>query len=69
MEKERGRFENMLSSRGKKGRKRLDGGGRKSLSERLEEQVFAWILERRTKRLRVSLKLIMKKAKVRLQFI
>eukprot|EP00794_Sanderia_malayensis_P013386 gene13386-14759_t len=54
----------MLSSRGAKGRKRLDGGGRKPLSESMEERLLEWVFQRRSKRLRVSRKHIMKKAKV-----
>eukprot|EP00794_Sanderia_malayensis_P014636 gene14636-16155_t len=54
----------MLSSRGTKGRKRLDGGGRKPLNESMEERLLEWIFQHRSKRLRVSRKLIMKKAKV-----
>ena len=55
---------NALSSR-KFGRKRkhLDGGGRKPLSEEMEERLLHWILERRGKRLHLSRKLITKKAK------
>ena len=44
-------------------RKRCDGGGRKPFSEKLDEAVFEWFQEHRSKGLRVSRKLIMKKAK------
>ena len=46
-------------------RRRLDGGGRKPLNGKLEDDLMEWILERRGKGLRVSQMLIMKKAKVR----
>ena len=45
-------------------RKRLQGAGRKPLSETLESALMEWILERRAKGLRVSRLLVMKKAKV-----
>lgn len=45
-----------------KEKKRLAGGGRKPLSDELEKNVLEWILERRSKGLRVSRILIMKKA-------
>ena len=45
-----------------KKRKRLLGAGRKPLSDEMEEKVLEWIVERRTKMLRVSRKLIRKKA-------
>ena len=45
----------------KKG-KRLQGSGRKALSEEMEERVLEWIVERRSKVLRVLRKLIRKKA-------
>ena len=45
-----------------KKRKRLQGAGRKPLSDEMEEKVLEWIVERRTKMLRVSRKLIRKKA-------
>jgi len=43
-------------------RKRLDGGGRKPLDQQMEEVLVEWIYDRRDKGLRVSRKLIMKKA-------
>ena len=45
-------------------RKRLEGAGRKVMSIELEETVLEWIHDRRAKALRVSRKLIMKKAKI-----
>ena len=45
-------------------RKKLDGGGRKITNEELEAEVLEWIHERRAGMLRVSRKLIMKKAKI-----
>ena len=47
-----------------KNRKRLAGGGRKPLSEELESNLLEWVLDRRSKGLRVSRMLIMKKASV-----
>ena len=47
-----------------KTRRRLDGAGRKLLSDTLEQALMEWILERRAKGLRVSRVLVMKKAKV-----
>ena len=43
-------------------RKRLEGAGRKSLDQQMEEVLIEWIYDRREKGLRVSRKLIMKKA-------
>ena len=43
-------------------KKRLSGGGRKPLSEELESLTLEWVLNRRLKGLRVSRKLIRKKA-------
>ena len=43
-------------------KRRLDGAGAKSLSENLEESIMDWIIFRRPKGLRVSRKLVMKKA-------
>ena len=48
---------------GKK-RKALDGAGRNPKSEEMEDIVFEWVTDRRSKRLRVSRKLVMKKAKI-----
>ena len=45
-------------------RKRLEGAGRKPLSNTLEDALMEWILEGRGKGLRVSRLLVMKKAKV-----
>ena len=42
--------------------KRLQGGGTKTMSEEMEERVLEWIVERRSKMLRLSRKLIRKKA-------
>eukprot|EP00794_Sanderia_malayensis_P014491 gene14491-15997_t len=47
-----------------KTRRRLDGAGRKPLSDTLEQALMEWILERRAKGLRVSRVLVMKKAKI-----
>ena len=45
-------------------RVRLSGGDRKPLSAKLEELLLEWIENRRARGLRVSCKLIMKKAEV-----
>ena len=47
-----------------KERKGLDGTGRKPLCEEMDERVLEWITERRSKNLRVSRIMIMKKAKI-----
>ena len=47
-----------------KQRSRLCGAGRKPLSAKLEEVLMEWIESRRSRGLRVSSKLIMKKAQV-----
>ena len=44
--------------------KRLEGGGRKAFNIVLEENLLKWIYDRRFKGLRVSRKLITKKAKI-----
>ena len=44
-------------------RKKLDGAGRKCLSETLEEMLVEWISDRRSKRLYVSRKMVVVKAK------
>ena len=44
--------------------KRLEGGGRKAFNIILEENLLEWIYDRHSKGLRVSRKLIMKKAKI-----
>lgn len=60
--KNRSQFEVQMTEKRGKEKKRLPGGGRKPFSEELEKQVLEWVLERRTKGLRVSRILIMKKA-------
>lgn len=45
-------------------KKRFDGAGRKTLDQQMEENLVEWIYTRRAKGLRVSRKLIMKKALV-----
>lgn len=52
------------SEKGGSKRRRLDGGGRKLTNAELEEELLEWITERRAAMLRVSRKLIMKKAKI-----
>ena len=53
-----------LTDRGKKQRKRVDGGGRKPQFQAPDEIVLDWISNGRERGLRVSRKLIMKKAQV-----
>jgi len=55
-------IESMLATKNGKQRSRLSGGGRKPLSTKLEEVLLEWIENRRSRGLRVSCKLIMKKA-------
>ena len=55
-------IEGLLATKKGKQRSRLSGGGRKPLSTRLEEVLLEWIENRRGRGLRVSCKLIMKKA-------
>ena len=54
-------LKDMLPSCGTKERK-LDGGGRKPLSDSMEECLLEWILHHCPQRLQVSQKLIMKKS-------
>ena len=51
-----------ISTSKNKKRIRLEGGGRKPLSNEMEETLLEWIMERRLKMLRVSRKIIRKKA-------
>ena len=44
------------------GKKRLPSGGRKALSPRMEEKLASWIMEMRTKRVRVTISAIQFKA-------
>ncbi|PFX15674.1 Pogo transposable element with KRAB domain [Stylophora pistillata] len=55
-------IEGLLGSTKGKQRSRLSGGGRKPLSAKLEELLLEWIEKGRARGLRVSCKLIMKKA-------
>ncbi|PFX24015.1 Proto-oncogene tyrosine-protein kinase receptor Ret [Stylophora pistillata] len=57
-------IEDLLGSTKGKQRSRLSGGGRKPLSAKVEELLLEWIENRRARGLRVSCKLIMKKAEV-----
>ena len=54
---------------GSTNRKRLLGAGRKPFNEEMEESLLEWILQRRSKKLQVFRKIIMKKAKVGLVFL
>ena len=53
----------MTKSRGKKKRKRLTGGGRKALDSDMEEALFSWIIDLRSRNLRVSRKMIRQHAR------
>ena len=57
-------LESLKSAQGCKKRIRLEGGGRKALSEDMEARVLEYILDRQLRGLQVSRKLIMKKAMV-----
>lgn len=58
-------IEGLLGTTAKaKQRSRLGGGGRKPLSAKLEEVMLKWIESRRSRGLRVSCKVIMKKAEI-----
>ena len=54
----------LVASKKGKQRSKLSGGGRKPLSLKLEETLIQWIDSRRAIGLRVSCKLIMKKAEI-----
>ena len=54
----------LVASKKGKQRSKLSGGGRKPLSMKLEETLIEWIDSRRASGLRVSCKLIMKKAEI-----
>ena len=60
--KKKNELQELSSSVNIKKRIRLGGGGRKPLSEEMEETLLEWIIERRSKMLRVSRKFIRKKA-------
>lgn len=62
--KNKAKISSLVSLKGSKMRKRLDGGGAKPLSTNLEERIMDWITIRRASGLRVSRKLIMKKAQL-----
>ena len=49
--------------KGKKRSKRLRGAGRKPLWESMEEELFDWILDLRSRNIRVSRKIIIENAK------
>ena len=53
-----------LKNKNSNKRFRLEGAGRKPLSDEMEEALMEWITERRSKMLRVSRKIIRKKALV-----
>ena len=55
-------LQEISTSKNSKKRIRLDGGGRKPLSNEMEETLLEWIMERRLKMLCVSRKIIRKKA-------
>ena len=62
--KKKSDLQSLISMRGNKKRVRLEGGGRKPLSEEMESLLLEYILDRRLRGLHVSRKLIMKKAMV-----
>ena len=53
----------MTKNPGKKKRKRLHGAGRKALDLEMEEELFSWIIELRSRNLRVSRKMIRQQAR------
>ena len=55
-------LQEISTSKNSKKRISLEGGGRKPLSNEMEETLLEWIMERRLKILRVSGKIIRKKA-------
>ena len=57
-------IQTILETKKGKTRSRLNGAGRKPLNVKMEEVVMEWIDNRRTQGLRVSCKLIMKKAEM-----
>ena len=57
-------IQTILETKKGKARSRLNGAGRKPLNVEMEEVVMEWIDNRRTRGLRVSCKLIMKKAEM-----
>ena len=60
--KKKNMLQEISTSKNSKKRIRLEGGGRKPLSNEMEETLLEWIMERRLKMLRVSRKIIRKKA-------
>ena len=60
--KKKNELQELSSSVNIKKRMHLGGGGRKPFSEEMEETLLEWIIERRSKMLRVSRKIIRKKA-------
>ena len=61
-QKNKNKIASLMSMKRGQLRKRQDGAGVKPLSENLEESIMDWIIFRRLKSLRVSRKLVMKKA-------
>ena len=59
--KKKNELQELSSSVNIKKRIRLEGGGRKPLRKEMEETLLEWIIERRSKMLRVSRKIIRKK--------
>ena len=53
-----------LKKKGKSRSKRLNGGGRKPMDESMEEELFQWIVDLRTRHLRVSRRMIREQAKI-----
>ena len=60
--KKKNELQELSNSVNIKKRIRIGGGGRKPLSEEMEETLLEWIIERRSKMLRVLRKIVRKKA-------
>ena len=57
-------IQTLLKTKKGKEKSRLNGAGKKPLSTKMEQVLLVWIDNRRTRSLRVSGKLIMKKAEI-----
>lgn len=53
-----------LKKKGKSRSKQLNEGGRKSMNESMDEELFQWIVDLRTRHLRVSRRMIWEQAKI-----
>ena len=61
--KQKDQLKDLLEKPGGGKRKKLEGAGRKPMSEDLEDNLFDWILDMRDKRARVSRNMVKNKAK------